>query len=104
MARANPSSVLEVVTNLVLECNELPGDDQLVALQLAWWVTAANIRHAEVEDPTGPSALRDNQAAILEEMAAWVRGYPCDAELERLWLEADHEGFVKHLRRLHHVS
>jgi hypothetical protein len=29
--------LLDVATNVVLDCQELPSEDQLVALQLAWW-------------------------------------------------------------------
>jgi hypothetical protein len=29
--------LLDVVTNVVLDCQELPSDDQLLVLQLAWW-------------------------------------------------------------------
>jgi hypothetical protein len=36
---------------------------------------------------------------MLELMAEWVRGGASDPELERLWLEGDHDGLVKHLRR-----
>ena len=37
--------LLDVVTNVVLDCQELPSDDQLFVLQLAWWATASNIRN-----------------------------------------------------------
>ena len=33
--------LLDVVTNVVLDCQELPSDDQLFVLQLAWWATAS---------------------------------------------------------------
>jgi len=96
---ADEKRLLDVVTNVVLDCQELPGDDQLFALQLAWWATASNIRNAQVGTPEGLRAAR--QAAMLELMAEWVRGDMSDLELERLWEEADHEGLVKHLRRGH---
>ena len=91
--------LLDVVTNVVLDCQELPSDDQLFVLQLAWWATAANIRNASVGTPRGFPAAPDRQAAMLERMAAWVRGDTSDPELERLWQAADHKGFVKHIRR-----
>ena len=93
--------LLDVVTNVVLDCQELPGDDQLFVFQLAWWATASNIRYAKVGTPEGSPAARHRQAAMLERMADWVRGDTSDPELERLWQEADHEGLVKHLRRGH---
>ena len=93
--------LLDVVTNVVLDCEELPSDDQLFALQLAWWATAANIRNAQVTTPRWFPAARERQAAMLERMADWVRGDTSDPELERLWEQADHEGLVKHLRRGH---
>ena len=93
--------LLDVVTNVVLDCQELPSDDQLLALQLAWWATASNIRNAHVDTPRWFPAARDRQAAMLERMADWVRGDTADPELERLWEQADHEGLVKHLRRGH---
>ena len=34
--------LLDVVTNVVLACQELPSDDQLSALQLAWWAPASS--------------------------------------------------------------
>ena len=96
---ADEKRLLDVVTNVVLDCQELPGDEQLFALQLAWWVTASNIRNAQVGTRGGFRAARP--AAMLELMAEWVRGDMSDHELERLWQEADHEGLVKHLRRGH---
>ena len=93
--------LLDVVTNVVLDCEELPSDDQLFALQLAWWATAANIRNAQVNTPRWIPEARERQAAMLELMADWVRGDASDPELERLWEQADHEGLVKHLRRGH---
>ena len=93
--------LLDVVTNVVLDCEELPSDDQLFALQLAWWATASNIRNAQVDAPRWLPAARERQAAMLERMADWVRGDASDPELERLWEQADHEGLVKHLRRGH---
>ena|SRR5688572_25711328 len=96
---ADEKRLLDVVTNVVLDCQELPGDDQLFALQLAWWATASNIRNAQVGTLGGSRAAR--QAAMLELMAEWVRGDMSDRELERLWEEADHEGLVKYLRRGH---
>ena len=93
--------LLDVVTNIVLECQELPGHDQLFALQLAWWATATNIRNAQVDTPRWFPAARDGQAAMLERMADWMRGDTSEPELERLWQEADHEGLVKHFRRCH---
>ena len=96
---ADEKRLLDVVTNVVLDCQELPGDDQLFALQLAWWATASNIRNVQGGTPEGLRAAR--QAAMLELMAEWVRGDMSDRELERLWEEADHEGLVKHLRRGH---
>ena len=96
---ANEKRLLDVVTNVVLDCQELPGDDQLFVLQLAWWATASNIRNAQVGTPGGLRAAR--QAAMLDLMAEWVRGDTSDRELERLWQDADHEGLVKHLRRGH---
>jgi hypothetical protein len=91
--------LLDVVINIVLECQDLPSDDQLFALQLAWWATATNIRNAQVDTLRWFPAARHRQAAMLERMAEWLRGDTCDPELERLWQEADHEGLVKHLRR-----
>ena len=96
---ADEKRLLDVVTNVVLDCQELPGDEQLFALQLAWWATASNIRNAQVGTLGGFRAAR--QAAMLELMAEWVRGDMSDRELDRLWEEADHEGLVKHLRRGH---
>ena len=93
--------LLDVVTNVVLDCQDLPSDDQLFALQLAWWATASNIRNAQVDTPRWFAAARDRQAAMLERMADWVRGESYDPEVERLWQQADHEGLVKHLRRGH---
>jgi hypothetical protein len=93
--------LLDVVTNVVLDCQDLPSDDQLFALQLAWWATASNIRNAQVDTPRWFPAARERQAAMLERMADWVRGDDIDPELERLWQQADHEGLVKHLRRGH---
>ena len=93
--------LLDVVTDVVLDCQDLPSDDQLLALQLAWWVTASNIRNAHVERPRWFRAARDRQAAMLERMADWLRGDTSDHERERLWQQADHEGLVKHLRRGH---
>ena len=98
---AEEKRLLDVVTNVVLDCQELPGDDQLFVLQLAWWATASNIRNAQVDAPRWFPAARDRQAAMLERMAEWVRGDTSEPELERLWQEADHEGLVKHLRRGH---
>ena len=37
---ADEKRLLDVVTNVVLDCQELPGDDQLFVLQLAWWATS----------------------------------------------------------------
>ncbi len=96
---ANEKRLLEVVTDVILDCHELSGDDQLFVLQLAWWTAASNIRNAQVEAPKGFSAAR--QAAMLESMVDWLRGDTSDPELERLWQRADHEGLVKHLRRGH---
>ena len=93
--------LLDVVTNVVLDCQDLPSDDQLFVLQLAWWATASNIRNAQVDTPRWFPAARDRQVAMLERMAKWVRGDEPDPEVERLWREADHEGLVKHLRRGH---
>jgi hypothetical protein len=93
--------LLDVVTNVVLDCEELPSEDQLFALQLAWWATASNIRNARVDTPWWFAAARERQAAMLERMADWLRGDSSDPELERLWERADHEGLVKHLRRGH---
>ena len=93
--------LLDVVTNVVLDCQELPSDDQLFVLQLAWWATASNIRNAQVDTLPWFPAARDRQAAMLERMAEWLRGDTTDPELERLWQKADHEGLVKHLRRGH---
>jgi GH15 family glucan-1,4-alpha-glucosidase len=39
--------LLDVVINVVHDCQELPSDDQVFALQLAWWATASNIRNAQ---------------------------------------------------------
>jgi hypothetical protein len=91
--------LLDVVTNVVLDCQELPSDEQLFALQLAWWATASNIRNTQIDIPLRSSAARARQAAMLERMAEWVRGDASDPELERLWEQADHKGLVKHLRR-----
>ena len=93
--------LLDVVTNVVLDCQELQSDDQLFTLQLAWWATASNIRNAQVATPRWFPAARERHAAMLERMADWVRGDAADPELERLWQQADHEGVVKHLRRGH---
>ena len=94
--------LLDVVTNVVLDCQELSSDDQLLALQLAWWATASNIRNAQVETPRWFPAARERQAAMLDRMADWIRGDDSsDPELERLWQQADHEGLVRHLRRGH---
>jgi hypothetical protein len=43
--------LLDVVINVVHDCQELPSDDQLFALQLAWSATASNIRNAQVNTP-----------------------------------------------------
>ena len=83
---ADEKRLLDVVTNVVLECQELPGDDQLFAPQLAWWATASNIRTHRSIHREFPAA-RDRQAAMLERMAEWVRGDTTDSELERLWQE-----------------
>ena len=91
--------LLDVVTNIVLDCQDLPSDEQLFVLQLAWWATAANIRNAQIDTPRRVPAVRARQAAMLERMAEWVRGDASDPELERLWQQADHEGLLKHLRR-----
>jgi len=96
---ANEKRLLDVVTDVILDCQELSGDDQLFVLQLAWWTAASNIRNAQVEAPKGFSAAR--QAAMLESMADWVRGDTSDPELERLWQEADHAALVNHLRHVH---
>lgn len=93
--------LLDVVTNVVLDCQELSSDDQLFVLQLAWWATAANIRNAQVDTPRWFPTARERQAAMLERMADWMRGDTSDPEVERLWQQADHEGLVKHLRRGH---
>jgi hypothetical protein len=90
--------LLDVVTNVVLDCQELPGEDQLFVLQLAWWATASNLRNAKVETPSGFPGAHDRRAAMLERMADWMRGDAADSELERLWQEADYKGLVKHLR------
>ena len=93
--------LLDVVTNVVLDCQDLPSDDQLFVLQLAWWATASNSRNAQVDTPRWFPAARDCQAAMLERMATWMRGVASDPELERLWQQAHHEGLVTHLRRGH---
>ncbi len=93
--------LLDVVTNVVLDCQDLPSHDQLFVLQLAWWATASNIRNAQVDTPRWFPAARDRQAAMLKRMADWTRGDAPDPELDRLWQQADHEGVVKHLRRGH---
>jgi hypothetical protein len=95
----NEKQLLNVVTDLILDCQELSGDDQLFVLQLAWWTAASTLRNAQVEAPKGFSVAR--QAAMLDSMADWVRGDASDPELERLWREADHAGLVKHLRHAH---
>jgi hypothetical protein len=95
----NEKQLLNVVTDLILDCQELSGDDQLFVLQLAWWTAASNLRNAQVEAPKGFTAAR--QAAMLESMVDWMRGDTSDPELERLWLEADHAGLMKHLRHAH---
>jgi hypothetical protein len=72
--------LLDVVTNVVLDCQELASDDQLFALQLAWWATASNIRSAQVDTRRWFPAAHDRQAAMLERMAEWLRGDTSEPE------------------------
>ena len=71
---ADDKRLLDVMTDVALDCEALRGDDQLFVLQLAWWATASNIRHAQIDHPGGIRAARLRQAAILALMADWLRG------------------------------
>ena len=75
--------LLDVVTNIVLDCQELPGDDQLIALQLAWWATACNIHNARVDTPRWFPAARERQAAMQRLMDAAPPTTPSLAELRK---------------------
>jgi hypothetical protein len=48
---ADEKRLLDVVTDVVVDCQELPGDDQFFVLQLPWLATASNIRNAQVDIP-----------------------------------------------------
>ena len=75
-------------------------DDRLFVLELAWLALASAARTDALALPEGFRTERARQAARLEQMAALVRAGEPHVELERLWDEGDHAGFVRQIRDL----
>lgn len=91
---------LERMVKVIDACDGLPPADTLFVLEMAWLATASNLRNAQLANPGGFPSERDRQAETLEKLAAIVRSDTPDVELERLWLEGDNEGAVRHVLRL----
>lgn len=74
-----------------LVASDLPPDDCLAALELAWLVVARRIRAEAIAFPEGFSDAKTRQLGRLEKVAELVRADSPDLELEVLYHEENYE-------------
>jgi hypothetical protein len=77
--------------------DDLPLQDRLFALGLAWLTTAAILRANGLASPGGWSAAQAAQLELLARMAALVQDDIPDKEAERLFRQRDFDGFLRHV-------
>jgi hypothetical protein len=90
----------DVVMVLIDTCANLPMDDRLLVLQLAWIILAQQARNQALAFPGGFQGEQSRQVGQLEKTALLVREDTPDIELERLTQEGDYAGCLEHLRKL----
>jgi hypothetical protein len=93
-------TILDHLRRIEAVLNGLFTRDRLDVLQVAWINTADQARIEALITPGGVAEERARQLEQLNLMAALVAADEQDLELERLLTEGDHEGALRHLRRL----
>jgi hypothetical protein len=90
----------DAMERLTAACAGLTTREVLDALELTWIAFAANARTEQLSIPGGFPEEQARQVQRLQRIAELVRGDEPDLELERLWQEGDHDGFVARVKHL----
>jgi hypothetical protein len=96
----NNRQTFDSVINISTLLESLNDTDRLEVLEIAWLMTAANARNAALALPGGFPAEQARQLTHLEKMALLVREDTPDLEAERLFLEGDIPGMLRHMRAM----
>ncbi|HEY0873602.1 MAG TPA: hypothetical protein VGD94_09025 [Vicinamibacterales bacterium] len=94
----NDRTTFERVMDITAQLESLGDVDRLEVLEIAWLVMAANARNAALALPGGFPAEQARQLTHLEKIALLVREDSPDLEGERLFLEGDIAGMLRHMR------
>ncbi|MGB7220760.1 MAG: hypothetical protein WBD07_18315 [Vicinamibacterales bacterium] len=78
---------------------ELSSAEKLAAIESAWLYWSVRARDDELSIPGGFPVEQARQVACLEKLLAGVRAAEPDLELERLTLEGDREGIIRHMMK-----
>lgn len=98
----SPKRTFELLVEVNNRCAELglSDDDRLDLFELAWLMTASNLRNATLAIPGGFPTEQSRQLRILEHMVEMVRTDEPDLEAERLFQEGDIEGLHQHFHKM----
>ena len=96
----NVQKRFNTVNAVLAACATLPADDRLLVLEIAWLVSAKQVRSEALTIPGGFPSVQAGQVAELQVVAELVQQDAPNPALDRLLQDGDYDAVARHVMSL----